>query len=118
MYIDGDEIRLDPQQDRMNVAEDDWVINRGEHIMRHLPTTIVFHIEIDEEAQRAGQGTVFNLVARPVYIGSGQQLPVPATMTELGRAAILLYLHAAGLFDPQRQPENGTPTCEPDLNVN
>jgi hypothetical protein len=118
MYIDADEIKLDPQQNRIDIAEEDWAINAEEHLMRHFPTRIIFRIEMDEEGQKAGQGTAFNFIARPIHIGSGQQLPVPAAMTELGRSAIVLYLHAVGLFDLQRRQENVAPTCEPDMNVN
>lgn len=87
-------------------------------MMRHLPTSIVFRIEIDEEAQKAGECTALNLIARPMHIAVGRPLPSAAATTELGRAAILLYLHNSGLFNPHRQQEDAERSCEPDLNVN
>ncbi len=117
MYIDGVEIKLDPQKDHVDIEEDDWAIDVAEHLMRHRPTKLTFWIGMDEEAQKAGGGTIFNFLAKPVHICSGHQLPPPAELIELGRAAILLYLHGSGLIKPER-PAPARHTGEPDLNVN
>ena len=118
MYIDGEEIKLDPEKQSIDVEEDDWAIDRGGHLMRHMPTKVTFRIEMDDEAQKAGGGTIFNFIARPVHICPGQRLPPGDVMTELGRAAILLYLYGSGLFDPFPRQEGEKPSCEPDLNLN
>lgn len=117
MYIDGMEIKLDPQKNYVDYEEDDWAIDVAEHLMRHQPTKMTFRIEMDEEAQKAGAGTVLNFIARPVHICSGHQLPPVAELTELGRAAILLYLYGSGLIKPERSAPAPS-TRKPDLNVN
>ena len=86
--------------------------------MRHMPTKVTFRIEMDEEAQKAGAGTVLNFIARPVHVCSGHCLPPAAELTELGRAAILLYLCGSGLVNPKRPKESVKPACETDLNLN
>src|SRR5581483_6521972 len=118
MQIDGEEIKRDPEKDSIDIEEDDSAIEGGEHMMRHMPTKLTFRIEMDEEAQKAGAGTVFNFSARPVHICSGHQLPPASVTSELGRAAILLYLYGTGLIGPHRRQDGGKPTCESDLNLN
>ncbi len=118
MHIDGEEIRLDPEQDRMEIAEDDWAIDRGGQMMRHMPTQVTFRVEMDEEAQKAGGGTVLNFIARPVHICSGHQLPPAAELKKLGTAAIVLFLYGSGLFSPEQRQDAVKPYCEPDLNLN
>ena len=53
MYIDGEEIKLDPEKQSVAVEEDDWAIDCASHLMRHMPTKVTFRIEMDEEAQKA-----------------------------------------------------------------
>src|SRR5690349_4880590 len=117
MYIDGVEIKLDPQKNYVDYEENDWAIDVAEHTMRHMPTKVTFRIEMDEEAQKAGAGTIFNFLARPIHICSGNTLPLSPELTELGRAAIVLYLYGSGLLKPER-PVPARHTGEPDLNVN
>ena len=117
MYIDGMEIKLDPQKDHVDVEDDDWAIDVAQHLMRHMPTKMTFRIEMDEESQKAGAGTILNFLARPIHICSGHHLPPEGELIELGRAAILLYLQGSGLIKPER-PAPARKAGEPDLNVN
>src|SRR5690349_3467773 len=115
MHIDGEEIRLDREKDFVEIEEEDWAMDRGNHTMRHGPTKLTFLIEMDEEGQKAGAGTVFNFTARAVHICSGHQLPPARELTELGRAAIVLFLYGSGMFSPERRPNGGKPASAPDL---
>ena len=118
MHIHGEEIRLDPEQDQIEIAEDDWSICRDEYLMRHIPTQVTFRVEMDEDARKAGGGTLFNFAARPVHVCPGHALPPPSMMTELGRAAILLFVYGSGFLNPDRCQDGEKPTCGPDLNLN
>ncbi|HVP46111.1 MAG TPA: hypothetical protein VMT32_05990 [Bryobacteraceae bacterium] len=117
MHIFGEEIRLDPEQEQMAIAEDDWAINRPDRLMDHRPSGVLFFIDLDETAKTSGQATLFDFKARPVHICQGRALPGIEEMTELGRAAILLYLEAIGCL-PLRPVESATGGGSPDLHVN
>lgn len=117
MHIFGEEIRLDPEKDRVAVEEDDWAINRPECLMDHLPSGVAFVIDVDETAKKAGEASLFDFCARPVHICNGRQLPGREEMTELGRAAILLYLEAIGCISARRT-ETDRKDASPDLSVN
>jgi len=117
MYIHGAEIRLDPQKNSVDVAEDDWSIGSGSNFMTHLPSHVTFQVDLDEGMKKAERVSVFNFSAKPVHIGQGHALPGPEQLIELGRGAILLYLQGIGALQAA-QPVEARQAGEPDLNVN
>jgi hypothetical protein len=117
MYINSAEIRLDPQRNSIDVAEDDWAIGSGSNFMTHMPSHVTFQIDLDEGMETAEKVSVLNYSARPVHISRGYSLPCPEQLIELGRVAIILFLHVVGALQTARLAE-APHTGEPDLNVN
>jgi hypothetical protein len=117
MFIHGAEIRLDPEQNGVDVADDDWCIGSGGHFITHMPSHVTFEIGLDEGLERAEKVSVFNFSARPVHICAGHALPYSEDLINLGRGAIILYLQGIGAMQPKR-PVEPSRTGESDLNIN
>ena len=96
MYIYHEKIRLDPDEPRIEVDEEEWAIFPTENCMEHKPTGLMFVIAMDKGAPKGKECSLFEFGATPSHICKGHSLPGSEQMTMLARSAILLFVEAVG----------------------
>jgi hypothetical protein len=95
---------LDPHLYRPNDAQlTEWEMGGGA-LIRHLPTSTIFRIGVDEEARRKGKASLDDFYAQLVHACDAKWAPDQGmdqdSLNFLGRGAIAVYLQEIGVWKP------------------
>jgi hypothetical protein len=98
----GEIIKLDLEAGFVNFEPEDWLMcPRDYGLMHHQPTETNYFVDMPSEAYANPDKafSIFEFVARLVKVPDDRPVPSLKEQTEVGRAAIIVFLQLSGLWE-------------------
>ena len=102
MYVDGDEVKLEPAADRVSLRPEHWKLSETHAgVVIHVPTGNCYEIEVADEILEGVKASILDLRARLYWVAEGQIIPSSQSQIEFGRAAIAVFMVHKRLWKPR-----------------
>jgi hypothetical protein len=102
MKLHSEIIKLDLEAGFVQFEPEDWRMCPREYgLMHHQPTQTDYFVDMPSEAYANPDKafSIFQFEARLVMVPDGRPLPSLKEQTEVGRAAIIVFLQLSGLWE-------------------